>query len=263
MMMKLLKSMSSLVVVVACCVGCVHTCPKPEVSMECYPICKEVKEKTSKDVMAKWENFKSTPDYNFVPIVGYPKTNEINRMLCKLGYQVKHEIVIPYIELDREGLIAGFYEFEENVKCAQKAQGCDQRKAMELVYEDWSRQPGGREKCQQLARAIPLLQQLKASNQICNAITRLSPNIFNLLQLTERDSSFKNEYRQLMLDLAKVKMKGDAAAVERIIRLLSILPNLKSLSESAVFLSLYLEDKSSQRQALEKFIADIAQMSAE
>ena len=66
-----------------------------------------------------------------------------------------------------------------------------------------------------------------------------------------------------MLDVAKVKMKGDAAAADRIIRLLSILPNLKSLSESAVFLSLYLEDKSSQRQALEKFIADIAQMSAE
>ena len=85
----------------------------------------------------------------------------------------------------------------------------------------------------------------------------------NLVQLAERDPSFKSEYRQLMLDVAKVKMKGDAAALERILRLLAILPNIKKLSESALFLSIYLEDKSSQRQALEKFISDIAQMSAE
>ena len=262
-MTKLLKNMLSLVVVAALCVSCVHTCPKPEVSMECYPICRKVKEKTSKDVMTKWNNFKNTPDYNYLPIVGYPKTNEINEMLCKIAYQVKHEIVIPYIELDKEGLIAGFYEFEENVKIAQKTRGCDQQKAMELVYADWSRQPEGQAKCQQLARAVPLLQELRASNQILNAITRLSPNILNLVQIAAKDPSFKKEYRQLVLDIVKVKMKGDMAAVERLLRLLVIPLNIKNLSDSVMYLSIYLEDKSSQRQALEKFITDIEQMSVE
>lgn len=247
-------------------VGC-HTCPPPEKSLECYPICKCVKAENARDVKAEWESFKNTPFQPFIPTRRYPKIDELGKIISSVSYQVKNEIVIPYIELDRDGLICGFYEFERNVRAAQKARNCDQQEAMRLVLEDWQRRPGGPEKCQKLVQALPVLHSLKASNQICIALKRVSPqSALRLTWLILADPTFQKELKLLQSDIKRFG-KGDPAAARRLRRVVvtvsTAIPVLTTLGRSAAFLSVYLDDKSSQREAMEKFIQDIDRMSQE
>ena len=80
-------------------VGCFHHCPPPEESLECYPICKFDQRSNAFDAKRAWERFKNTPHYPFVPTRRYPKIDAFGQILSDLSYQVKNEIVIPYIAL--------------------------------------------------------------------------------------------------------------------------------------------------------------------
>ena len=64
--------------------GCVHHCPPPEESLDCYPICREVKSGNQRNVKAEWEAFKLTPDYPFIPTRRYRKIDEIGKLVADL-----------------------------------------------------------------------------------------------------------------------------------------------------------------------------------
>lgn len=238
--------------------GC-HTCPPPEESLECYPICYKELQGNARSVQDDWQKFKDTQHYPYVPTRRYPKTDEIGKIVSALSYQVKHEIVIPYIELDREGLISGFYEFEADVKETVKVRNCDPETAMKLVIESWQRMPDGQEKCEKLVQAIPLLHQLRVNVQLRKAIGHLGPEVARLLTLIAKDPTFRKEYKLLENDFKKA-IRGDLNSVgnslDAISAALNVTLHLENLRKSIVFLDRYLQDKSSQREAMEKFIAE-------
>lgn len=251
--------------------GCqTHTCPPPEVSMECYPICREVREKNAADakyIKKQWEIFKNTRHHPYVPLPGYDKFNEIGKLVSKVTYQVTNEIVIPYLELDREGLICGYIEFSKEVQYVMESKKCDSQEAMSLVWADWQRQPGGMEKCLKLAQAVPRLEKLKANEQIRTAVRRgIAWDILNLTLKILEDPTFKKERRMLQRDLNRLKRR-DPAARKRLEDAHKTVKSadriLRRTGQAAGFLKIYLDDKHSQQKAIEKFILDMNRMSKE
>ena len=263
--------------------GCVltifHKCPPPEKSTECYPICKFIKEKNNKDTLEQWVKFKNTPHYPFAPTHRYPKIDEIGKMMSYLSFQVKNEIVIPYIEMDKDGLICGYHEFEKDVNAVMSARKCDLQEAMRLVLEDWQKMPDGQEKCQKLVQSIPVLQSLKASNQIRKAVYRLGPEVVRIIILIRKDKDFKKEINLMKEDVKNARnmfknskdsdarsnfskgMESTNNLLKGLNAALSFLANSLELQQSIAFLEVLYEDKSSQQDAMEKFILDIDKMS--
>lgn len=244
--------------------GC-HSCPPPEQSLECYPICKKLKTENAEKVQAKWKNFRETPFYPFIPTGRYRKIDELGKIISQLSYQIKYEIVIPYIELDREGLITAFYEFEQDVVAVMEVQKCDQNRAMRLVLEDWQRMPDGREKCRKLVHSLPVLHSLRINNQILTALQRINPaDAMNLAILILADPNFKKEFNMLQADIRHA-YKGNPAARKRLFQVRDTASSAAIIAgrliNSAGFLKIYLDDKSSQRESIEKFIADIGRLS--
>ena len=239
--------------------GC-HHCPPPEESLDCYPICCRDRNANARDVKADWERFKKTPHYPFIPTGRYPKIDALGRVVSDLSYHVKYDIVIPYLELDRDGLICEFYEFQRDAAAARDKLNVDQQTAMKLTWECWMRQPDGPAKCQRLVNAIPLLHRLSVNNQIRVAVLKLGPQAAEILILFLRDPEFKHESKAIQHDFNRA-LNGDARAMDRLARMISLIPSLKSLISSIGFLGIYLNDKSSQREALEQFILDIDRMS--
>ena len=100
-----------------------HSCPPPEQSMQCFPLCIEKKNDISRYNAKNWAAFKT-----FRPLVyqkvGIPEVDNLGIRVAALSSRVTNEIVIPYIEVDKDGLIEVYYEFNQTVKAVMKQRKC-------------------------------------------------------------------------------------------------------------------------------------------
>ncbi len=156
-----------------------HDCRRsPE---ECNPFCcKDIEKFEENKVLneANWDRFKNfNPEkYRFNPS-GIIVLDKANEMLLNLAFQIKHEIVVPYIELDKEGLISTYYLFMEDIEVYRKAYKETYEKELDLqtacvrVFKDWQRKYG-EYNCNRLLASFPVIESLSVNQQLLNALKR-------------------------------------------------------------------------------------------
>lgn len=233
--------------------GC-HTCPGPDDPnyMECYPVCKEVYEENVEDIRAKWESFQQVAIY--VPgQTAYPALDNITMMVAKLSHQVKNEIVVPYINLDKEGLISYYMEFGLAVQAVMEQQKCTQAEAVTLVYNQWKGTPEGKEKFNKFMAALPILERLEQQQNIFVVLAKIAPELATLaLNIKE----VKNNAKDIVNDGKNALT--DPAAAARVLgatnEITLALNNISTMTEAIAFLNIYNGELRSQREAIEEHI---------
>lgn len=229
-----------------------HTCPAENDPnfMECYPLCVQDRKEKESNVQEKWETFKSVRIYVAEP-TAYPEIDNIANMVAKLSYQCKEEIVVPYITLDQEGLIAYYMEFASSVKHVVEVQKCSQEKAVELVFQQWQQLPGGKEKIAKLMTAFPILARLEQQKNILVVAAKIAPELINLLCNIK---GLKNNVKAMIEDL-KWGLQGDLNALARFLQASSVtaycISNLNTMITALSFLNTYNEDLRAQRKFIE------------
>lgn len=229
-----------------------HTCPAENDPnfMECYPLCVQDRKEKESNVQEKWETFKSVRIYVAEP-TAYPEIDNIANMVAKLSYQCKEEIVVPYITLDQEGLIAYYMEFASSVKHVVEVQKCSQEKAVELVFQQWQQLPGGKEKIAKLMTAFPILARLEQQKNILVVAAKIAPELINLLCNIR---GLKNNVKAMIEDL-KWGLQGDLNALARFLQASSVtaycISNLNTMITALSFLNTYNGDLRAQRKFIE------------
>ncbi len=229
------------VLAVAAIVSGCHTCPQPEESMECFPMCINDKENIRLLTEKDWNSFKNFRPIPYVP-VGIRLIDNAGIIISKLSVQITKEIVIPYVELDKDGMISLYYEFMESVKIVKKTQNCSSQEAVNLVWNAWLAEPNGRETCMKLQKIMPIMEQLRASQQISNAIARISPDVARLLYGLNRD--IKQLEREVQTTEGKIKISLAGAQV---------LLKVGQLSKALAYLGALKADRSAQEKEIEEY----------
>lgn len=221
-----------------------HKCPPPEVSTECYPLCRNDRKDNRFLCEKNWNGFKNFKTIKYKP-VGLPLVDDMSKIISKLSYQITKEIVIPYVELDSEGLICAYQEYQECVNDVMEQQKCDVRKASELVWADWMKYPGGKEKCVKLYRAIPLIHRLRADQQIARAMARIQPEVDSL------------SHKLLTFGLKWNKIKRELKDKKIIMAGMQVAPNVLQLSLGVSYLVALKAQQSEQTRAMENYILSV------
>ena len=175
------------------CAGCRtfswgHDCKK---NKECTPICIKdlaAMQKNEKQAKKNWERFKRW-DIRYIPQKGCPELNHIGTTLDGLAKQYKKQVVIPFVELDNQGLISNYKYFIEDVNVLVKS-GYKKDAAIATVYEMWLKKYG-REKCEKLFAAIPLIRQMQLDRQLQQALVILLPQLSRLIIKSAFDKNLK------------------------------------------------------------------------
>ena len=170
-----------------------HDCQK---NPDCTPICvRDLAQMAKNPEQAKknWERFKAW-NIQYVPQKGCPILNSIGFKLEKLAKQFKYQVVIPYKELDEQGLISTYKYFCEDVNVLVKS-GRQQNEAINTVYEIWFKKYG-KEQCDKLFAAIPLIRQMQRDKQCQQALRTLLPQMGPLLILSIGDKNFRKRFGQ-------------------------------------------------------------------
>lgn len=273
-----MKLVSSLPLTAAACIllaGCAHRCPPPEESLECYPICCEVRKaykENAESVEKQWRNFLTMPSELRFKRTGDPNLDVPRLELARLTVQVHREIIEPYIELDRQGLIRGYSEFCADVEFMQERKKCSWEEAERQVIQDWRKLPDGSAKIDKLMRARPVLQNARYSVQIAKACPRLFRAGVSLLA-TFGTSAYRRSYdRWFGKPLQKTRSRNTAVAISGYMELAANIIKLadtsypdirrtRRLLQAINFLWIYQGDKRSQRRAIDAFVAQMEQMS--
>ena len=208
--------------------GC-HFCKPVEESMECFPLCVEKKEDIHILTEERWESFKN---FRLIPYVsvGIPLLDNSGRIVEKLSRQITDEVVIPYVDVDKEGLIAIYYEFMEDVEHVCKIKKCSVDEACKMVWKDWECRPRGKEICPKLKKAIPLIQNMRADGQIIKAVLRITPDVALLLRDLPRQIKQLKKEAKNAAGIIKISAAGAqiTASATRLSFALSYLIALKS-----------------------------------
>lgn len=224
--------------------GC-HTCPPPEESMQCFPMCCEDKEETHLLTRENWEKFKKFHPIPYIP-VGIRIIDGAGLAISNLSIQVAKEVVIPYVDLDNSGMLATYYEFVECTKKVAEKQQCDTQKAAALVWADWQKHPEGVEMCNNLKKALPFIYRMRASNQIPAAAARLTAALLLIsLDLNRNIIQLKRELNTTE-GIIKVSIAGANVAA-----------NVTYLSIALAYMNAFKSDQQAQNQEIEKFIKEI------
>ncbi len=151
----------------------------------CDPICYRIVEtleanKTRQEKM--WEDLKVMQPFHPKP-VGIRFLDDCNVILSKLSEQIITEVVVPYGELDKHGLIAEYNVFiadynlaleEENLRYGERPE--NKRNAMMTTWSYWQKEYGA-EYCAKLHASIPHIRNLQASNQFGKALANISGDL--------------------------------------------------------------------------------------
>lgn len=216
-----------------------HDCRRT--SAECNPICKEDLNKFKDNKLINernWNRFKNfdPAKYQFrrTKIILF---DNINPIIIKLSCQIKYEVVIPYIELDKQGLIATYDMFMEDVKVYQKIHEETYGKKMSLqtacekTFLMWQ-QKYGQETCDKLFAVFPVIRSLSANRQILNAVARNAHDAARLLLHLERGIAQLKAKTKNWQGIAHISVAG-----------LVSLNALKDLVWTTNYLAAYQEDK--------------------
>ena len=224
--------------------GC-HTCPPYEESKECFPLCKEDRKENLLLTQENWEKFKQ---FRHIPYrnVNLPLLDRSGRIISRLSRQIVDEIIIPYVELDKDNLIQIYYQFVADVKAVQDRQDCTLEKASELAWQDWLNQPGGAENCAKLQRAIPFIVNMRAENQIPKALVSVGDEVTRLLLALPADIKQLIGEARTVIGWIKISLAG--AQITR---------DLTRLSIASSYLYVLKADASEQEQQIENFVAKL------
>ncbi|MBO5791138.1 MAG: hypothetical protein J6S54_01545 [Lentisphaeria bacterium] len=227
--------------------GC-HICKSYEVSKECYPLCIKDREENLLLTENNWENFK-----RFRPIpyhsVGIRLIDNSSMIVTKLSTQITEEIVIPYVQLDKEKMIVTYYQFVADVKATAEKQECTYDKAAELTWECWLRKPGGKQTCEKLKRALPFIENMRAGNQLTKAFLRVSGDVQRLLitlprQIKELEAAAKTLEGKILISAAGTQL----------------IYNLTRLNIACSYLVALKADISEQDRQVEEYLAKFAKL---
>lgn len=158
-----------------------HDCRRsPE---ECIPICIEDQkqfDRNQAEEQRKWEAFKNMPPYR-PNRTGILLMDQLNEILAEISIQIRHEVVIPYKELAEQGHIEAYKVFRADVNHIMDTSGIDRKSAVLRTYTYWKNRYG-EERCQQLLAAFPVIERLRADQQLGRVIARNQKRIADLIQ---------------------------------------------------------------------------------
>ena len=215
---------------------------------ECYPLCRIDRKDNRFLSENNWKKFKSFKPIKYRP-VGLPLVDDMASIVSKLSIQISQKLVIPYVELDSEGLICAYNEYVTSVDNVMKQQKCDAKKASELVWADWAKYPGGKEKCIKLQRAIPLIQSLRAKAQFAQAMAQIEPEVNRLVTAS---FAYGVKWNQAKKGLKSRRGK------EKLFRAgAQVVPNILHLSFAVSFLSALKVQQAEQVRAMEDYILSV------
>lgn len=197
---------------------------------------------SEKEIAAKWERFKSIKPYPYVP-TGLVTIDISNKAICDLSNQICYEVIIPYIDLDKEGLISVYAQFIEDVGLAMKEnEGMSKEGAVHYVLALWTRKYGAGN-VDRLLRAIPFIQNMQTSNQVTKAAARLLLQSAGLLQT---------------LDCGVAQLRHEVKNVETIIKLsysaAQLMGRMDQLCWALHFLDVLKEDQAVETRAITAYI---------
>ena len=150
---------------------------------KCIPICdwdKKQFERNRKEEQRKWEAFKNTPIYPYYG-TNTPVVDEIGRMLFRVSKQLHDEVVVPYVELDKQGHIQAYRQFCADVNFRMNSLKIDRITAAQDVYKYWETHYGT-ERCQELMAAIPFIENMRVDGQLLEALDRNLEDIIKLIR---------------------------------------------------------------------------------
>ena len=225
-----------------------HTCPSPEQSMQCFPLCIKKKNDISRYNAKNWAAFKTYRPLVYRP-VGIPEADRIGVRVAVLSTRITNEIIIPYVEVDKDGLIEVYYEFNQTVKAVMKQRKCSVREAVDLVRKDWERTPQGKEAWAKLHKMMPILKTMRADQQIAKAIVIIAPQIlplirdFDMLSKRITNTRDKKEKRRLQL---KIFAAGTQVS-----------PALQRMKEALGYLWALKADRGAQDKEMDEYLQSI------
>lgn len=162
---------------------------------KCIPICIEDCERFDKnqaEEQRKWEAFKNMRPYPYHP-TNTPVADEIGQMLFRVSTQLHDEVVVPYVELDKQGHIQAYRQFCADVNYKMNSLKIDRITATQDVYKYWETHYGT-ERCQELMAAIPFIENMRVDWQLLNAISdNLDDIIYLCLYPKEAAAQFKEK----------------------------------------------------------------------
>ena len=213
---------------------------------ECDPICSWDLEKFEENKVfceENWNRFKNfdPAKYQFRK-TGIILLDDINPIIIKLAFQIKQEIIVPYIEMDKEGLISTYNMFIADVEVCQKAYNIEMQEACVRMFRFWQ-EKYGQETCQRLFAALPFIQSLSANKQLFNAISRNAADTERLL-------------RRLKIAIPQLKKEAkDWRGIARITSagLVSV-SALNDLLQATAYLAIYQGDKAVLASHAEKYL---------
>ncbi len=199
---------------------------------------------SQEEIQAEWERFKSlTSSPPYIP-VGMVTIDTLGKAASDLSQQICNEVIIPYVELDKEGLICVYRQFAEEVEDAMKENGqLGKEAAVHHVLASWT-EKYGTEEVDRLVRALPFIQNMQTGNQISKAIARLLPQLaVCAVTLREGIVQIKDEARN-PIGIAKMVF----AATQ-------LLHRLEQLTWALHYLDVLKEDQAAETQAIASYVA--------
>ena len=162
---------------------------------KCRPICdwdKKQFSRNQKEEQRRWAAFKYTDIYPYNP-TNTPVLDEIGSMLVNVSKQLHDEVVVPYVELDKQGHIQAYRQFCMDVNYRMNSLKIDRITAEQDVYKYWETHYGT-EKCQELMAAIPFIENMRVDWQLLKAINdNLDYIIYLCLYPKEAAAQFKEK----------------------------------------------------------------------
>lgn len=197
---------------------------------------------SDKEIQEKWNRFRSVRPYPYIP-VGLVTLDISNKAICDLSEQICHEVIVPYVELDKEGLISVYAQFVEDVESAMhENSGLTREGAAHYVLALWTEKYRSAN-VDRLRRAIPFIRNMQAGNQFTRATVRLLPKAAALLLTLNRGvMQLKHESKD---DLGIIKIS--LAAVQLAAR-------IEKLCWALHFLDVLKEDQAVETRAIAEYL---------
>ena len=216
-----------------------HDCRRT--SKDCIPICaKDLKKYQENKLLSEknWKRFtRFNPERYRYQRTGLILFDDINPIVLNLSFQIKHEIVIPYIALDKEGLISTYDMFITDVQTTQKIYKETHKKdlsfgeACKQTYAMWQKRYG-EEPCKKLMNAISLIETLSANKQFVTAVARNYAAVTKLILRAERGAA---QLKRAAKDWRGIVKITEASLITA--------GNLNELLWAVTYLNVYLTDK--------------------
>ncbi len=198
---------------------------------------------SQEEIQAKWEKFKSLTPFPYIP-VGLLTIDIAGREAYELSQQICNEVIIPYVELDKEGLICVYTQFAEEVEDAMRENGqLGKEAAVHHVLASWTEKYGTAE-VDRLVRALPFIQNMQTGNQISKASARLLP------QLTVCIATLEKGIAQI-----KAEAKNPIGIAKMVFAATQLLLRLEQFSWALHFLDVLEEDQAAETQAIAAYVA--------